>query len=279
MDLANSIVLLQPGLYILRHPKTGLPPISISRAAGKPEHNGQIQALYTPGTDGGVLRGGADAIVMQVLSAPVELLVTAYLEKAGAAVPVIKIDKVGLDGSNDVAAQAKAMEVPAKGISLVGHIERKGDVVAAHGNTLGDPKSELRVEGFQIEWPDKPEGLDLAYSARIDGMGATPTVSSGKFCGTRNAAKRIVEVTFALSGPKAAQFTLKGTAHFSGGFSKDVQPGVALHGPTGMEHLTALELDAVPTGSAKAAKGAWEASPRTKIFKPTGNHSGSRAKK
>jgi hypothetical protein len=277
MDLANSIVLLQPGLYILRHPKTGLPPISISRAAGKPEHNGQIQALYTSGTDGGVLRNGADAIVMQVLNAPVELLVTAYLEKAGATVPVIKIDRVGLD--SETGAPARAIEVPPKGISLVGHIERKGDVVAAHGNTLGDPKSELRVEGFQIEWPDKPEGLDIAYGARVEGAGMTPTVSSGKFCGTRNAARRIVEVTFALTGAKAQQYALKGKAHFSGGFSKDVEAGIALAGPSGLEHLTGLELEAVPAGSTRAIKGVWDASPRTKIFKPTKPiKSGSRSK-
>jgi hypothetical protein len=77
-----------------------------------------------------------------------------------------------------------------------------------------------------------------------------------------------VEVTFMLTGAKAAQFALKGKAHFSGGFSKDVQAGVALHGPSGMEHLTALELDAVPAGGGKSVKGAWDASPRTKIFKP-----------
>jgi hypothetical protein len=267
MDLANSIVLLQPGIYILRHPKTGLPPISISRAAGKPEHNGQIQALYTPGTDGGVLRGGADAIVMQVLSAPVELLVTAYLEKAGATPPVIKIDKVGLDGSNEAPAQAKAMEVPAKGISLVGHIERKGDVVAAHGNTLGDPKSELRVEGFQVQWPDKPEGVDLTYTARIEGAGATPTVSTGHFCGTRNAAKRIVAVTFTLTGANADAYDLQGTAQFSGGYEVAVVSGAALAGPSGLEHLTGLRLEAVSAGKPMKSKGPWEASSRTKIFK------------
>jgi hypothetical protein len=265
MDLANSIVLLQPGLYILRHPKTGLPPLSISRAAGKAENNGQIQAIYTPGTDGGVLRNGSDAIVMQVLHAPVELLVTAYLEKAGATVPVIKIDKVQLDGAG-AAATPKAVEVPSKGISLVGHIERRGDVVATNGETLGDPKGELRIEGFQIEWPDKPEGVDLSYSARVEGAGATPTISTGHFCGTRNAAKRIVEVTFTLTGSKASQHALKGTVHFSGGYQMEVSSGMPLSGPSGLEHLTAITLDVGAAGS-KPSKGAWEASPRTKIFK------------
>jgi hypothetical protein len=266
-------------LYILRHPKTGLPPISISRAAGKPEHNGQIQAIYTPGTDGGVLRNGSDAIVMQVLSAPVELLVTAYLEKAGATVPVIKIDKVALDGEANAAAQPRSIEVPPEGVSLIGHIERRGDVVAPPGETLGDAKSELRLEGFQIEWPNKPRGVDIAYSARFEGSGATPAVPTGRFCGTRNAAKRLVEVTFTLIGDKASQYALKGVAHFSGGYEIDISSGVPLSGPSGLEHLTAFQLQVAAGAGSNPGKGAWDPSPRTKIFKPATAKSGARSRK
>jgi hypothetical protein len=260
-------VLLQPGLYILRHPKTGLPPLSISRAAGKAEHNGQIQAIYTPGTDGGVLRNGSDAIVMQVLNAPVELLVTAYLDKAGATVPVVKIDRVQLDGGGESVSPQKSIQVPPKGITLIGHVERKGDLAATPGKVLGDPKGEMRLEGFQVEWPDKPDGVDLTYGARVEGGGATPTVSTGSFCGTRNAAKRLVEVTFSLAGTNAQRHALKGVAHFSGGYEMEISSGMPLSGPSGMEHLTAIALEVVPANAERSNKGAWEASPRTRIFK------------
>jgi hypothetical protein len=273
MDLANSIVLLKPGLYILRHPKTGLPPISISRAAGKLEHNGQVQAIYTPGTDGGVLRNGADAIVMQVMNAPVELLVTAYLEKAGATVPVLKIDQIQLDGSANGAQQGKTIEVPPKGVTLIGHIERRGDMVAAEGNLLGERKSDLRLEGFQVEWPDKPAGVDLEYSARVEGSGATPIVTSGNFCGTRNAAARVQEVTFTLTGPNAGAYQLKGQALFSGGYEADIESGRAIAGPSGMEHLTGLQLK-VESSAQKKAKTAWDPSSRTKVFKKAGAKGG-----
>lgn len=264
MDLANSIVQLQPGMYILRHPKTGLPPISVSRAAANPANNGTIQALYTPGTEGSVLRDGKDCIVMQVLNAPVDLLVTAYLEKAGAAVPTLKIDKIAVDG--EAPSKPRSVNVPSRGLSLIGHIERRGDVVAAHGSSLGDPKAELRLEGFQIAWPDKPEGVDIHYSARVEGMPAAQPVASGQFVGTRNSAKRIVQVGFSLTGPKASQYELKGKAHFSGGYETAVTGGATLNGPSGLEHLTAINLDVVPA-TAKAAKGAWEPSNRTKVFK------------
>jgi hypothetical protein len=267
MDLANSIVQLQPGMYILRHPKTGMPPLSISRAAANPAHNGTIQAIFTPGTEGSVLRDGKDCIVMQVLNGPVDLLVTAYMDKPGAAVPTLKIDKIALEGA--VPSKPRSVHVPPKGLSLIGHIERRGDVVAAQGASLGDPKSELRLEGFQIAWPDKPEGVDVVYSARVEGMPAAQPVPSGQFVGSRNAAKRIVQVAFSLTGPKASQYELKGKAHFSGGYETAVTAGATLNGPSGLEHLTAINLDVAPA-TTKGAKGSWEPSSRTKVFKKAG---------
>jgi hypothetical protein len=264
MELANSIVTLQPGMYILRHPKTGLPPISISRAAGKKEHNGTIQALYTPQTDGSVLRDGRDCIVMQVLNGAVDLLVTAYLEKAGATVPALKVDKIALDG--EVASTGgKPVAIPPNGISIIGHIERSGDQVVTQGKRLGDPQSNLRLEGFQVMWPDKPTGLELSYSARVEGAGEMPLVSSGKFCGTRNAAKRIVGVTFSLTGPRASEYKLDGEAYFSGGFSCPIESGKVLEGPTGLEHLTGVTVN-VSEQVRSTSQGLWAESSRTKVF-------------
>jgi hypothetical protein len=262
VELANSIVTLQPGMYILRHPKTGMPPISISRAAANAAHTGQIQALFTPASQGSVLRDGRDCIVMQVLDAPADLLVTAYLEKSGAAVPALKIDKIRLDGDDTGTAMAPQV-VPPKGLSLIGHLERRGDVLAKPGETLGSPESDLRLEGLQIMWPDKPEGLDLTYSANIEGAGETPKAGTGQFCGTRNAARRLVGVTFGLTGKLADQYKIDGEAHFSGGFKTVIQPGAALQGPTGVEHLTALRINV-------KKKNPWEASPRTRVLKSRG---------
>jgi len=259
MELANSIVTLQPGMYILRHPKTGLPPISISRAAARAEHSGHVQALFTPKTEGSVLRDGSDCIVMQVLNAPVDLLVTAYLEKAGGSVPALKIDKIRLDG-DEVAPQR--LEVPGKGLSLIGHIERTGDVLAKPGGRLGASDGNLRLEGFQVMWPDKPEGVDIEYAVRVERAGAMPPARTGSFVGIRNSAARVVGVTFSLVGPKAGDFQIGGKAFFSGGFEMPIESGAPLAGPSGMEHLTAVELTVAP-----AKKGAWQESPRTRVYK------------
>lgn len=263
MEISNSIVLMQPGMYILRHPK-GAAPISICRAPGMANspHNGSIEILATPKTQGTVLRDGADCIVMQIAGASVELLVSAMV-RAGDAVPALRIDQIALDSDN---AEAGKLVVAPAGISIVGHVELKGDVVANAGETLGDPASSHRVEGFQVMWPDRPEGVDLAYGIAVEGVGAMPMTKTGNFCGTRGEARRITEVTFALIGPNADKYQLNGVAHFSGGFTLPVASGMPLGGPSGVEHLTALSLQAMPR-QAGAKVNPWDESPRTKVFK------------
>ena len=281
MEFASSILLLNPGVYILRHPKTGTVPLTVSRAPGSQRNNGKLEVIGTPGTERTVLRSGADCIVMHVYEAPVELVVTAYLDKAGTAVPALRVDQVPLDGGPAPAprtavapapaaqGEKKAIAIPANGVSVIAHIERKGDVVASNGILLGDPDTNLRVEGFQVMWPDRPQGADLAYNIAVEGIGQLPVVKSGKFCGTRGQARRITEATFSLVGPQANEFKLEGTAYFTGGFQVPVESGHALGGPSGLEHLTALRLNVVKAGAAKAAPAAnpWDESSRTKVFK------------
>jgi hypothetical protein len=268
MEISSSIILMQPGMYILRYPKGGVTPLSVSRA---PNSTGKIEVMGTSKTHGSILRDGSDCIVMQVTGGAVELLVSAFSSNVAASVPTLRIDQIGLDpepACAQPAAAGKKIEVVAKGISIIGHVELQGDLVAAEGQTLGDPSSTHRVEGFQIMWPDRPEGVDLAYSISVEGFGTMPVVNSGNFCGTRGEARRITEATFSLVGPNAGQFRLDGSAYFSGGFQVPISSGMPLGGPSGMEHLTAISLRALPA-LAKEIKvnNPWDESTKTKVFK------------
>jgi hypothetical protein len=273
-------------MYILRHPKLGQAPLSIARAPGAPGE-GKLQTLGTAGTHDALLRDGSDCIVVYISEGPVTLAVTAFLAQKGDPVPALRVDQVGLDrpaGAPDpqpaqhtVAPPARpvpaaqpahgSISIPTHGISLIGHVELRGDVVAAPGELLGDPASLLRLEGFQIMWPDRPEGVDLAYNIVVEGGGALPMVKSGKFCGTRGEARRIVAVTFALIGPCASQWQLDGTAYFSGGYQVALQSAVPLSGPSGLEHLTAVTLSARLEEQAGAQRNPWQESASTKVFK------------
>lgn len=295
MEITNSVVLLQPGIYVLRHPKGGQPPMTVSRAPGNPLHNGRIEAIWTPGTMGATLRDGSDCIVMHVQDAPAELLVSAFVTQAGAAAPALRIDKIGLDepgqpampvaqpaaiAAPQVVQQAAPAAAPAsqpirisnEGLSLIGHIERVGDAVASEGQLLGDPASGLRMEGFQAMWPNHPKEVDLAYSVTLEGLGATHTVTTGQFCGSKGESRRVTEVTFTLVGANAHKFELEGVAYFSGGFSVPITSGLPASGPSGLEHLTALKLGvAIALPGKQAAPNPWDQSPRTKVFKAKRN--------
>lgn len=279
MNITTSLVVLKPGLYILRHPKGNQPALTVTRAPGTAAHNGKLELLATPGTHGSVLRNGADCIVMHVSEAPVELAVSAYLADAKAAVPALRIDQIALDpAAPAAAAPAMTPTAPAnaartaprqirisdKGVSVIAHIERTGDVVGADGAVVGDPAQALRVEGFQVMWPDRPAGVDIASSISVEGIGQMPPVATGKFCGTRGQARRITELSFTLQGPEANQYALEGTAWFTGGFQLPVSSGAILGGPSGLEHLTALSLNVVP---ASPAANPWTESANTKVFK------------
>lgn len=253
-------------MYILRHPGGGLPPLSVART---PALAGKLQTLSTVHAKDMILRDGADCIVLYVTEAPVELLVSAYLPCAGAVVPAIKIDEIGLEQAPSAnAPRQPAIAVSDKGLSIIGHIERTGDAVAGEGQMLGEPGGTLRLEGFQVMWPDRPEGVDLSYGIAVEGAAATPVVKTGKFCGTRGEARRITEVTFALVGARAKQFQLDGSAYFSGGFQVAVVSGMALSGPSGLEHLTALSLRVLaPPATKEKSNNPWDEPVRTKVFK------------
>jgi hypothetical protein len=272
VELKNSLVTLQPGIYIIRHPGGSACALSVTRGPSGP---GKHEILSTPRTQGTLLRDGSDCIVMRVFGGPIELLVTAFVSPVGGPAPTLRIDQIGLDPEpiaplvqQDSLPSSKIIEISERGLSIIGHIQAIGDAVAGAGETIGQPGSHSRLEGFQLMWPDKPEGLDVVYGVTIEGGETTPMMTLGQYCGTRNMARRITEATFGLTGPKSNQHELQGFAHFSGGFVTPIVAGIGLSGPSGSEHLTALSLSVVPTTNPKNAKvNPWSDSARTKVFK------------
>ncbi len=283
--ISSSSISLTPGAYVLRHPGNGLAPLALARSPATANNIGILQTIATAGDLGLLLRDASDCVMLLVSRGPVELLVSAYLERPDSPMPKLRLDRIALEAlplapaapaaaPAGAAAPQPAPVTPSRpitigphGISLIGHIQAVGDKVAAMGEFLGDPNANLRLEGFQAAWPDRPEGVDLSYGVTLEGMAPTANVLSGKFCGTRNEARRITEVRFDLVGPQAKAWRLEGSAHFSGGYQMPLVPGMALSGPSGCEHLTALNLRAIPSATPGKAASAWDASARTTVFK------------
>jgi len=130
-------------------------------------------------------------------------------------------------------------------IRILGHIAGIGDVNANANEWLAGPTAPSRIEGISIEWPTKPDGVDIRYSVKT----AQPVNISGRivdlgaFAGTRGRAMPLTNVMLELSGPDAPlyQFSVEGlflgapVMHVSG-------ERVVLSGPTGREPLVGLRV-------------------------------------
>ncbi|TSH97406.1 hypothetical protein FOZ76_06090 [Verticiella sediminum] len=156
-------------------------------------------------------------------------------------------------------------------LEFEGHIERRGDV-RVEGGWLGNPDGTARLEGFIVHWPEKPQGVDLAYSCRVQGQGKQPAALSGRYAGTRRQALGITAVTFGLVGPQQKLYRLAGQAVFSGYPPQDVLNGQEVSSPSGHEHLVALKLSVSPKSEANAPRyqSPWEDPAITKIYKAQG---------
>lgn len=163
---------------------------------------------------------------------------------------------------------APAAAVP---LTLEGHIERRGDVTVDTG-WLGNPQGHARLEGFTVHWPNKPEGVDLAYSVRVQGQGKQPAALSGRYAGTRQKAAAITAITFGLVGPKQKQFQLDGQVVFSGAPPQTILNGHEIASPSGLDPLVAISLAIVPKSEANAPRyqSPWEDPAITKIYKAQG---------
>ena len=103
-------------------------------------------------------------------------------------------------------------------LRLLGHIAGIGDVHAGANEWLAGPTAPSRIEGISIEWPTKPDGVDIRYSVKT----AQPLNISGRivdlgaFVGTRGRAMALTGLMFELSGPDAALYQFSAEALFLG---------------------------------------------------------------
>jgi hypothetical protein len=73
---------------------------------------------------------------------------------------------------------APETEIDLSNLRIRGHVAMIGDVVAGNATWVAGPRALTRIEGFAIEWPDKPEGIERVPTK-------TRLVETGQFVGTR----------------------------------------------------------------------------------------------
>lgn len=242
LEISSSIQVLEPGMYIFRYASKLSDDVSICFSLqSTPLGRGVIDFFPAEGISRNTLAHLGDCIVGRVKGGQAGLLITEFRKNVSSDVQAsLRIDRIDTSESlaREIEQEALATSID---LQLSGHIQNIGDAPAQLG-WLGDATSNARIEGFCVEWFDRPQGVDLAYQCNVRGIGQLPAVLSGSYLGTRRQAAPINAVIFALIGPKSAEYQLSGEAVFSGGTSCAVIDNEELRGPTGMEYLVALNL-------------------------------------
>lgn len=237
--LPESFYQLPPGIYAIRRSGLSAEPLQLTQL---PSQRGELAQLQSLSSHGSMLQTTSDCVVIQV-SGGTANMAASYVDGRGLA-PPHGLSVIRLDQTASQPIQPTFL-VPANGLSMIGHIHESGDRLALPGSVLGDPGSMHSISGLQLIWPDKPEGIELHYRLDLERYEPGVWADCGNFCGVREREVRATAFELALTGIHSTDYRIEGLAFFSGGFQIPLTVG-RNQGPSGLEHLAALQLEIKP---------------------------------
>lgn len=242
---------VERGLLLVRYATAdgrGSPPrvaIDVS-----PKHRKNIELVLNPEHAEAVLWQPGACLVVRA-SKPGQLLVDVTPSEAGGSTAAtVKLESLTQGEPEATSWSETTTDAGPERLNVLGHVAGIGDVHVRADEWIAGPQAPARIEGLSIDWPDKPESVDLVYSVKL----ARPHAASGRmmglrdYAGTRGRALPIVGVTIELSGPGSSDFQLVGEAAFLGSpLVRTIGRRISVGGTTGREPLVGfkLRLDAV----------------------------------
>ncbi len=234
LKVSAHMMSLPSGLFSITHEgspaalaNNGLPGVRISAPPGVPNAV-EIVGFRTDGW----LSAEGDAALVRVRKGPVQLLVTIY-QLAGQPDLAPKLEVRQLLTVLEAAPQGPLPAVSEPVASdASAHIQTRGDISAAYGAWVGEPGSNLWIEGFTLQAPAGIAPGDLSYQAVLGRGWLSPWVEAGEYCGSRGMAMPVQGLRVRLSGEAAERYVISVTASFVGG---------AKAGPVGNEETCEAE--------------------------------------
>lgn len=254
----TRLLKLEPGMYIARY--ASLPdaerPCLISF---QPALVGKSTVDFFPGES--VVRNTlarlGDTLIIRVKNGLGALLITEYQQQGATLQAVdLRIDRIDTSAAilrptpKTASADLPASRSAALALTLTGHFAPARQVVQIH--TLGDPQMQQRLEGFRIDWPERPAGVDLAYSCQVAGV-LQPAVTTGQFIGVVGKQLPINAIAIALIGPQRAHYQLTAWAAFAGLAPQPLLSGEECRAPADA-FLTALHVEINPATEMNACR-------------------------
>lgn len=257
LDLAarTRLFALDPGLYLVRYAERmgagSTPPTLSLCAAPASGPAGQVDFFAGSTLDGALLTRPGDCMVVRVRGTTANIAATVFAAASDMEADVrLRVDRVDESGARGLApteppepAPPAARDTRGWPIAVRAHIEGRGEVAGAPGSWVGNPYGKARLEGFALEWEDRPEDVDIRSTCVIEGMGRTPPAGVGEFVGTRVRGAPVRCLTLTLVGARAGLFRLAVQAAFSrSGPQAPAPSGIEIQGPDGNDYLTALRV-------------------------------------
>jgi hypothetical protein len=205
----------------------------------------ELFVVLHPNHANAVLLQPGSALVVRATS-PGQLIVEVTpSQRDGSSAAIVKIAPLTQGEAISMPKPATEGAVAGSGIRILGHVAGNGDVFVGAEEWLAGPSAPSRIEGIAIEWPEKPNDLNIRYSVKT----AKPQASSGRmmdlgiYAGTRGRALPIVGVVVEISGLGASRYEISAEAVFLGSPRlRAAGKRVVLAGPTGREPLVGFRL-------------------------------------
>jgi hypothetical protein len=253
----RKVIDVERGLFLVRYASANDPdhPPAVA-ISSDPASGADIRFFLHPDHEEATLWRPGGCLVM-LAAAPGKLFVDVSPQReAGSVAATIRIE--ALSPGAAIQKQPRTIDASADSPSLGdfrmrGHVAGIGDVLVNSGEWLAGPLAPSRIEGFSLEWPSKPGGLDIRYAVKTAKANAASgrLAPLGAFAGTRGRAMPIVGVNLELSGAQASALEFAAEACFLGSPAmRTTGKRVEVSGPTGREPLVGLKL-----GLRQVAKG------------------------
>jgi hypothetical protein len=251
MDMESAkqrrIVDLDRGLFLVRYASADdeVRPPAV-RVSSEPASDKNVSFVLHPDQKEAVLWHPGSCLVVRTVSKSKLSIEVGPAQEGASVAATVKMEKLT---QGEAPSEAQTGDTTSafdlSDLRLLGHVASIGDVIV-HGNEwLAGPSAPSRIEGISIQWPGKPDDVEICYSVDT----ARPQTVSGRmiplgsFAGTRGKAMPVVGLTFELSGAEAAHLQFNVEAIFLGAPATHITGRrIVLSGPTGREPLVGLRL-------------------------------------
>jgi hypothetical protein len=245
--IQRKTINIDRGLFLLRYAAAEdaeQPPfvkVSPDKATEK-----NVTLILQPDHRDAVLSGPGTALVVRATAAAKLWVEVSALQADGSTAASITIEEVTQgDPIPQLPTAPNLNDFDLSDFRVLGHIARLGDLVVASQEWLAGPSAPARIEGIAVEWPSKPQDLDIRYSVKLarPQAAASQMMGLGSFAGTRGRALPIIGMILEMSGPAASNWQFVVEALFLGSpVNRLTGRRIVLSGPTEKEPLVGLRI-------------------------------------